>query len=70
MIDLGRIDIITKVSLSSDVAFLREEHLEAAVHVMAQLVRGTSSKKDSNNQMEAMEKSKQIILMLELDERS
>ena len=36
MIELGRIDIITKVSLlSSQVALPREGHLEAAVHVMA-----------------------------------
>ena len=36
MIELGRIDIITKVSLlSSHVALLREGHLDAAVHVMA-----------------------------------
>ena len=36
MIDLGRIDIITKVSLLLyHVALLREGHLDAAVHVMA-----------------------------------
>ena len=36
MVELGRIDIITKVSLlSSHVALPREGHLEAAVHVMA-----------------------------------
>ena len=36
MIEFERIDIITEVSLlSSHVAFLREEHLEAAIHVMA-----------------------------------
>ena len=36
MIELGRIDIITKVSLLlSHVALPREGHLEAAVHVMA-----------------------------------
>ena len=35
MIKFGRIDIITKVSLlSSHVAFPREGHLDAAVHVM------------------------------------
>ena len=34
-IELGRIDIITKVSLlSSHIAHPRERHLEAAVHVM------------------------------------
>ena len=36
MIELGRIDMITKVSLlSSIVAIPREGHLNAAVHVMA-----------------------------------
>ena len=36
MIELGRIDIITKVSLlSSHAALSREGHLEAAVHIMA-----------------------------------
>ena len=36
MIKLGRINIITKVSLlSSHVALPRERHLDAAVHVMA-----------------------------------
>ena len=36
MFELGRIDIITKVLLlSSHVAIHREEHLEAAMHVMA-----------------------------------
>ena len=36
MIELERIDIITKVSLlSSHVALPREGHLEAVVHVMA-----------------------------------
>ena len=36
MIELGRIHIITKVLLlSSHVALPREEHVEAAVHVMA-----------------------------------
>ena len=36
MIKLGRIDITTKVSLmSSHVALPREEHLDAAVHVMS-----------------------------------
>ena len=36
MIKLGRIDIITKVSLlSSHVALHREGHLEAAIHIMA-----------------------------------
>ena len=38
MIELGRIYVITKVSLlSSHVALPREEHLEAAVHIMAQV---------------------------------
>ena len=36
MIELGRIDIITKVLLlSSHVALLRDGHLDAAMHVMA-----------------------------------
>ena len=36
MVELGRIDRITKVSLlSSHVALLREGRLEAAVHIMA-----------------------------------
>ena len=36
MIELGRIGIITKLSLlSSHIALSRERHLEAAVHVMA-----------------------------------
>ena len=36
MIESGRINIITKVSLfSSHVALPREVHLEAAIHVMA-----------------------------------
>ena len=36
MVELGRIDIITEVSLlSSNVALSREGHLEVAVHVMA-----------------------------------
>ena len=35
MIELGKIDMITKVSLlSSHIALTREGHLEAAVHVM------------------------------------
>ena len=38
MIKLGRIDIITKVSLlSSNLALSREGHLEAASHVMVHL---------------------------------
>ena len=42
MIKLGRIDIITKVSLlSSHAALPREGNLEAAVHVMTLLVRDT-----------------------------
>ena len=36
IVELGRFDIITKVSLfSTHVALLREVHLEAAIHIMA-----------------------------------
>ena len=45
MAELGRINIITKVSLlSSPVALCREEHLEAAVHVMAHVGQKYKSK--------------------------
>ena len=45
MIELGRIDIITKVSLlSSHVALPSEGHLDAAVYVMAHVVQRYNSR--------------------------
>ena len=44
MVELGRIDIITKVSLLSHVVLLREGHLEAAVHVMAHIEKRYNSR--------------------------
>ena len=45
MIELRRIDIITKVLLlSSDIALPREGHLEVAVHVMAHVGNKYSSR--------------------------
>ena len=45
MIELGRISIITKVSLlSSHVALPREGHLEAALHAMAHVSQRYNSK--------------------------
>ena len=45
MIELGRIDIITKVSLLlSHVALPREGHLHAAIHVMAHVCQRYNSR--------------------------